>query len=34
MDEEVPLKHGMLGQDRAGPGGFAMALRTIPAMLA
>jgi len=34
VDEEVPLKHGVLGQETTGPGGFAMALRTIPAMLA
>ena len=33
LDEEVPLKHGVLGQETTGPGGFAMALRTIPAML-
>jgi len=33
VDEELPLKHGVLGQETTGPGGFAMALRTIPAML-
>jgi 6-phospho-beta-glucosidase len=33
VDEEVPLKFGLLGQETTGPGGFAMALRTIPAML-
>jgi 6-phospho-beta-glucosidase len=33
LDEEVPLKHGVIGQETTGPGGFAMALRTIPAML-
>jgi len=33
VDEEVPLKHGVLGQETTGPGGFALALRTIPAML-
>jgi 6-phospho-beta-glucosidase len=33
VDEEVPLKHGVLGQETTGPGGFAMAFRTIPAML-
>lgn len=33
IDEEVPLKHGVLGQETTGPGGFSMALRTIPAML-
>ena len=31
--EEVPLKHGVLGQETTGPAGFAMALRTIPDML-
>ncbi|MEA2580076.1 MAG: hypothetical protein QOE83_968 [Actinomycetota bacterium] len=34
VDEELPLKFGVLGQETTGPGGFAMALRTIPAMLA
>jgi 6-phospho-beta-glucosidase len=34
VDEELPLKYGVLGQETTGPGGFAMALRTIPAMLA
>ena len=33
FDEELPLKHGVLGQETTGPGGFAMAMRTIPAML-
>jgi len=33
VDEEVPLKHGVLGQETTGPGGFAMAMRTIPAMV-
>jgi alpha-galactosidase/6-phospho-beta-glucosidase family protein len=33
IDEQIPLKHGVLGQETTGPGGFAMALRTIPAML-
>jgi 6-phospho-beta-glucosidase len=33
IDEELPLKHGVLGQETTGPGGFAMAMRTIPAML-
>jgi 6-phospho-beta-glucosidase len=33
IDEELPLKHGLLGQETTGPGGLAMALRTIPAML-
>jgi 6-phospho-beta-glucosidase len=33
IDEQVPLKYGVLGQETTGPGGFAMALRTVPAML-
>lgn len=33
VDEEVPMRQGVLGQETTGPGGFAMALRTIPAML-
>lgn len=33
IDERIPLKHGVLGQETTGPGGFSMALRTIPAML-
>jgi 6-phospho-beta-glucosidase len=33
VDEELPMKHGVLGQETTGPGGLAMALRTIPPML-
>jgi 6-phospho-beta-glucosidase len=33
LDEQVPLKYGVLGQETTGPGGFAMAMRTIPVML-
>lgn len=33
VDEQVPLKYGVLGQETTGPGGFAMAMRTIPATL-
>lgn len=33
IDEQVPLRYGVLGQETTGPGGFAMALRTIPAAL-
>ena len=33
LDEQLPLKYGVLGQETTGPGGFAMALRTIPAMI-
>ena len=33
IDEQVPLQYGVLGQETTGPGGFAMALRTIPIVL-
>jgi 6-phospho-beta-glucosidase len=33
IDEQVPLRYGVLGQETTGPGGFAMALRTIPVLL-
>lgn len=33
IDERVALKHGVIGQETTGAGGFSMALRTIPAML-
>lgn len=32
-DERIALRHGILGQETVGPGGWAMALRTIPVML-
>jgi len=32
-DEEIPLRHGCIGQETTGPGGFAKALRTIPVVL-
>lgn len=32
IDEEVPLSHGVLGQETVGPGGVAFALRTVPVM--
>jgi len=32
-DEKIPLKHGLLGQETTGAGGFMNALRTIPVML-
>lgn len=32
-DEEIPLQHGIIGQETTGPGGFAKALRTIPVIL-
>lgn len=33
LDEQIPLKYGILGQETTGPGGFAKALRTVPVML-
>ncbi|HVN54767.1 MAG TPA: hypothetical protein VMT46_10590 [Anaerolineaceae bacterium] len=33
MDERIPLNLGVLGQETTGPGGFAMAMRTIPVLL-
>jgi 6-phospho-beta-glucosidase len=33
VDERVPLSHGVLGQETTGPGGFAMAMRSIPVLL-
>lgn len=33
IDEQVPLRYGIVGQETTGPGGFAMALRTIPVMI-
>jgi 6-phospho-beta-glucosidase len=32
-DEAIPLKHGFIGQETTGAGGFAKALRTIPVIL-
>ncbi len=32
IDEQVPLASGVLGQETTGPGGWAMALRTIPVL--
>lgn len=32
-DEQVPLALGIIGQETTGPGGWAMALRTIPVLL-
>ncbi len=32
-DERIPLKYNVIGQETTGPGGFAKALRTIPAIL-
>lgn len=33
LDEKLPLKYDVIGQETTGPGGFAMALRTIPVMV-
>ena len=33
LDERIALRHGILGQETTGPGGFAMAMRGIPAIL-
>ncbi len=33
LDERIALRHSVLGQETTGPGGFAMALRSIPAVL-
>jgi len=32
-DEKIPLRHGLVGQETTGAGGFAKGLRTIPVML-
>ena len=34
LDETIPLKHGVVGQETTGPGGLFKALRTIPALVA
>jgi 6-phospho-beta-glucosidase len=33
IDETVPLREGVLGQETVGPGGISFALRTVPVML-
>ncbi len=33
IDESIPVKYGVIGQETTGPGGFCMALRTIPVMM-
>jgi 6-phospho-beta-glucosidase len=30
LDEQIAIDHGVIGQETAGPGGFAMALRSVP----
>ncbi|WP_020008197.1 6-phospho-alpha-glucosidase [Salinicoccus albus] len=32
-DEQIPLKHGVLGQETCGPGGMAYGMRSIPDMI-
>lgn len=34
LDETIPVRHGVVGQETTGPGGMMKALRTIPHMLA
>ena len=34
LDEKIAIDHGVVGQETAGPGGFAMALRSVPVVLA
>lgn len=33
VDEEIALKNGVIGQETTGPGGFSMAVRTIPVLI-
>jgi alpha-galactosidase/6-phospho-beta-glucosidase family protein len=33
LDERIALRHGVLGQETTGAGGFAMAMRTVPVLL-
>ena len=33
LDETIPFKHGLIGQETTAPGGMIMGLKTIPAML-
>lgn len=33
IDEYIPIQYGVIGQETTGPGGFSMALRTIPVMV-
>src|SRR5258708_4874581 len=30
LDEKIPLRHGLIGQETVGPGGFFYSLRTVP----
>ena len=33
LDESIPLRHGVVGQETVGPGGFFMACRSVPVLL-
>lgn len=33
LDERIALKHNVIGQETTGPGGFAMAMRSVPALI-
>ena len=33
LDETIPFKHGLIGQETTAPGGMIMGLKTIPAIL-
>jgi 6-phospho-beta-glucosidase len=33
LDESIPPRHGVIGQETAGPGGFLMACRSVPVLL-
>src|SRR5689334_13684530 len=33
IDEKIAFQHGVLGQETTGAGGFAMAMRSVPAIL-
>lgn len=33
LDETIPLRHGVVGQETCGPGGFFMACRSVPVLL-
>ncbi len=33
IDESIPVRYRVIGQETTGPGGFSMALRTIPVMV-
>jgi 6-phospho-beta-glucosidase len=33
LDERIALKHGVLGQETTGAGGFSMAMRSVPALI-